>query len=496
MADVWEIAEYVESHPDNYDQRWRLCKKLYTAWEYRLALEHLLVLKNEWSDRLNVRRYLAATYYRLSRYEEAVTELEEIVVTWPKEATVHEQLARAYEKAGRRPDAIQQWEIVLEANPDHHFAKKALKGNKRAEQKEAEPTVNYMQNIMAPTSTGGTTECTCAKCGAQNGREFERCWQCHALLPATTPQSLPPKPIEEAQAKTLRSVSSTVPWTAVIGLTFVGMLTLAIYLSLSEYSTIQERGSEIPESVGQLLSAQLWQMRLIIAGLLLISWPLVLRLATGLLDIEVSDHNTLHVSGVFLTTLTYLMTWWSSGSPLLNLAIPILASFIVVFFAFGVSPLEAMTLWALQGILIVVIIVAPVAAMLGFGFLRETPALMQAAIDSEFASPTLVSGTAPVSFEFTPHQTKSAWLNELVQDVVITVEAESLEERMFVEILDGERTREYVQVKISPFKHVFTGAIPGRTYQLTIKTESQTPIEASASIRGVFTIPIEGEASQ
>lgn len=85
MADVWEIAEYVESHPENYDQRWRLCKKLYTAWEYRLALEHLLVLKNEWTQKANVRRYLGATYYRLSRYDEAVSELEEAVEIWPGE---------------------------------------------------------------------------------------------------------------------------------------------------------------------------------------------------------------------------------------------------------------------------------------------------------------------------------------------------------------------------------------------------------------------------
>ena len=54
MTDVWDIAQYVEAHPDNNEQRWRLAKKLYMAWEYRLALEHLQVLKNEWDRNINV----------------------------------------------------------------------------------------------------------------------------------------------------------------------------------------------------------------------------------------------------------------------------------------------------------------------------------------------------------------------------------------------------------------------------------------------------------
>ncbi|MEK7795771.1 MAG: hypothetical protein AAB353_14635, partial [Candidatus Hydrogenedentota bacterium] len=82
MADVWELQQWVEGHPDRFDQRWRLAKKLFLAWEYRLALEHLLVLKNEWDRRPNVVRYLAATYYRLGRYEEAIEELRAATQSW------------------------------------------------------------------------------------------------------------------------------------------------------------------------------------------------------------------------------------------------------------------------------------------------------------------------------------------------------------------------------------------------------------------------------
>ncbi len=71
MSDVWELAAYVEDHPGDHQQRWRLAKKLYAEREYLLALENLQVLNKEWTPKLNVQRYLAATYYRLGRYTEA-----------------------------------------------------------------------------------------------------------------------------------------------------------------------------------------------------------------------------------------------------------------------------------------------------------------------------------------------------------------------------------------------------------------------------------------
>ena len=96
MADLEELSQYVTSHPDDYAQRWRLAKKLYMAWEYNEAIKHLLILKKNWTRKLNVLRYLAATYYRLGRYMDAISELKEILQQWPSETAVWEQLARVY----------------------------------------------------------------------------------------------------------------------------------------------------------------------------------------------------------------------------------------------------------------------------------------------------------------------------------------------------------------------------------------------------------------
>ena len=122
MAEIWDIARYVEANPDDHEQRWRLAKKLYTAWEYRLALEHLQILKNEGQNRLNILRYLSATYYRLGRYEEATSELNAAIAVWPDEVGLYEQLARVLEIAGDHPGAASMWDKVLDLDPHHPMA--------------------------------------------------------------------------------------------------------------------------------------------------------------------------------------------------------------------------------------------------------------------------------------------------------------------------------------------------------------------------------------
>jgi tetratricopeptide (TPR) repeat protein len=122
MADIWDIARYVESNPDDHEQRWRLAKKLYTAWEYRLALEHLQILKNEGPERINILRYLGATYYRLGRYDEAIKELRSAIDSWPDEIGIYEQLARVLEIAGDHAGAAAMWDKTLELDPHHPMA--------------------------------------------------------------------------------------------------------------------------------------------------------------------------------------------------------------------------------------------------------------------------------------------------------------------------------------------------------------------------------------
>ena len=84
MADIASLTEHVEAHPGDYEQRWRLAKKLYEAHEYAVALEHLEILRDEWVAKINLVRYLAAVYYRLDRHADSIAALATAVRAWPR----------------------------------------------------------------------------------------------------------------------------------------------------------------------------------------------------------------------------------------------------------------------------------------------------------------------------------------------------------------------------------------------------------------------------
>lgn len=176
MADVDEIRAYVESHPDDHKQRWRLAKKLYNAWDYRSALEHLVQLREVWPDQVPVVRYLAATYYRLGKYDEAEAELTRALKEHPQEYSLLEQLAKVYEGGGRTDQAIETWTRVLEIKPSK-TAEEALERLGMA--------MGTMASTMATSATqeisshGNDTVIVCPHCGESNDVFTKRCSRCH-----------------------------------------------------------------------------------------------------------------------------------------------------------------------------------------------------------------------------------------------------------------------------------------------------------------------------
>jgi tetratricopeptide (TPR) repeat protein len=177
MADVDEIRAYVESHPDDHKQRWRLAKKLYNAWDYRSALEQLEKLREVWPDQVPVLRYLAATHFRLGQYDKAADLLVETIQDHPDDVSLMEQLAKVHEGAGQTEKAIDVWNRVM-----------ALKPSREAE--EALERLGMSMGTMASTFHGGAsgqevsdhgddTLINCPHCGAGNDVFSQRCARCH-----------------------------------------------------------------------------------------------------------------------------------------------------------------------------------------------------------------------------------------------------------------------------------------------------------------------------
>jgi len=228
MADVEEIRAYVESHPDDHKQRWRLAKKLYNSWDYRSALEQLQILKEVWPEQVPVMRYLAATYYRLGKYDEAAEILVEAIKDHPDDASLLEQLAKVHEGGGKTTKAVEVWTRVMELKPSK-TAEEALERLGMA--------VGTMASTMVSTVVdsensdhGDDTLIICPHCGAGNDVFSERCARCHGDFGQQQKDEFP----EEAPARI----------SAMAGLVFFASFVVVLALAVAAFYWISQLNSQ------------------------------------------------------------------------------------------------------------------------------------------------------------------------------------------------------------------------------------------------------------
>lgn len=188
MADADEIRVYLESYPDDHEQRWRLAKKLYEQREYTAALLELARLRKIWPDHVPVQRYLGATHFRLGQFTEAASVLEMAVARHPGDVLLLEQLAKTYEGAGRRHRAIDTWKLVLkfDASP------RAVEALDRLGVTANTPPPGAQASTVQELSThGDDTLMNCPHCGEPNDMFSERCWRCHGEFAVTQVHEAP-----------------------------------------------------------------------------------------------------------------------------------------------------------------------------------------------------------------------------------------------------------------------------------------------------------------
>lgn len=449
MTEIWDIARHVEEHPDDHEQRWRLAKKLYMAWEYRLALEHLQVLRNEWEHKVNVVRYLAATYYRLGRYPEAIQELEDAIEHWPDELGLREQLARVYEMAERRERAAEVWEGIGELDPQHPIAKSAVKRLRKRIEEGDQP--EHGEDLRLGDSDSGidlSEGFVCPSCGAQNSAEYDRCWQCHAALH----DSHPPKRASSRDSNPHKGASPSPETLGLIaGITVVVLMAFALYLSVVLLNTAQDT---IPTTLREFFDTRLAMTRVIWGVMLLVLWPAILWLTLTLLEARPTvPANLITLSGLALAALLYITTWLPAQVFLLIPFVPAVISLVLVVGAWGLPLRKATGVWALQ--LVLVALAAGLAFILADRFqgdrtlnpFRDLPALVQFARLS--TTPTiseLPSGVTPLQHDVTWPSTGSPWLDARAAETRFHVMRDEAGGPLKLEIQENGEVRLYEDI--------------------------------------------------
>lgn len=443
MTEIWDIARYVEEHPDDYEQRWRLAKKLYTAWEYRLALEHLQVLRNEWQQKLNVVRYLAATYYRLGRYDEAAGELRSAIETWPQEIGLREQLARVLEIAGEKLQAADVWETINGIDPHHPIAANAVK------RLRAKPDESAQEDLKLTDSDSGidlSPGRVCPNCGAQNSDEFERCWQCHALL--IPEQSTPhPTPLKQERRMPVLSPETLI---LIAGTVVLGLLTLSVYLSLRLLigSPAETGAARAVSTFEELYTREIGPSRVITGLVLLAGWPFALWTLLRVLKAPPIPVALVNVTGLLLAVLTYVASWLPPNLLSFVLILPALVSLAIIAGAFGLGAPRALNVWILHLALVLLITLATftLCESIRIGqFLNpasEIPAVLAYAHrQAEFKTPgtyTIPGEVLPITQQVQWQSTGSAWLDHHAGSVKFTVYSEAEPAALKFEINQGE----------------------------------------------------------
>ena len=426
-VDLEELSEYVFVHPDDYERRWTLAKKLYMAWEYNDALKHLLVLKKKWARKLNVLRYLAATYYRLGLYDEAIVELRGITEQWPGEVAVWEQLARVYEVAGRNADAANTWEQIVRISPSHPIAARSV-------QRLRTPSGDARRDDLRLRDSDSGIDLSpyriCKNCGAQNSDEFERCWQCHSALRN-----------EDVPIDSVHAVSSVKnnAWVRTLagGMSTVAALSMSVYVTLHTLREISVGSGSAYGPVYDALAEALLIPRILCAVVLAVAWPLALWTGFRVTGGRPLPWPSLCGAGLLLASISYLSMWapvpWLMYAPLA----PAAASLAVILVFSGASFGRGTSAWFAHGIIVLVAGVGAFAATAGIQPILQLHAIVDynekmLAVREPGSVPIFATNTAG-SRDVTWSPTGSTWLDQFGNTVIIKASLDGAEDTISAE---------------------------------------------------------------
>jgi hypothetical protein len=464
-ADIEDLSQYVAVNPGDNARRWTLAKKLYMAWEYNDALKHLLILKKNGTKKLNVLRYLAATYYRLGLYNEAIAELQEITRLWPSEVAVWEQLARVYEIAGRTADAAHTWEQVVRISPAHPTAARSVQ-RLRSTSDDAR-----REDLRLRDSDSGidiSPYRICQNCGAQNSDEFDRCWQCHGVLRDEGP------PIDSVHTARIPK-SREWMWTFAGGMATVAAISFGLYITLT---AIRRINHDIPSAYGpvyDVLAESLLVPRLVCALVLLIAWPFCISFGLRLAGTRPVRPQSLFGVGLFLAAVAYIAMWapvpWL---PYVALAPAVLSLALIVLLRAGRMS-QGIAAWILHGLMIVPVCGGTFVALAGIQPAMQLPAILRyEAAMSSLATPGSIaidaftkSGERFVQWT----TTGSSWLDLKGHRIVIEAEPKSAGAIVAMDLYMG--TTSVSQPGMSQ-NAIAASIIPDTPYRLSVSLPPET----------------------
>ena len=486
MADIEKLYKYVKKHPYHYVERWALAKKLYKTGQYEKAIRHLEILDRDWEPKVSLTRYLAATYSRLSRSEEAVQALKLGLKNFPDELPMLEQLSTMLKKTGKDEEALDILAKINEIDPNYRFpenAKRQLE-EKRLQKYRNAPGVS---KTVKPSTSG----ITCSKCGAQNKDDLLQCWQCKAGLTVVIRDGIedllsiktesddlvesrmtaisPPK-------KSEKSIHTFSIYMSILLAIFGGYLTYNV-LSLTE---LRESGYTISTTYQEWLYVDLINTRLGIGVLLLIFSPFILNGAYYIAGVNRFLREEIFAQSMLLFTSAYLLAWVPSIGFWGWLLILLFGTFCMLFYLFGQQWKILLSVSTIHWALVSALLGVSLIVFQGMGSLTQWPAILAYSSENDSRSVSTVEQSLPIAKTIQWESTGSAWLDEYFEQNIVHIKAKDAEGEPSYEIQlkgDDGSTIIYENILLSDRQFALDTLKAGVAYTLEIRSDTQSTLE-------------------
>ncbi|HIA47299.1 MAG TPA: hypothetical protein EYN96_04850 [Candidatus Hydrogenedentes bacterium] len=473
MAETWALTQYVEAHPDNQEQRWRLAKKLYKEEDYRLAIEHLQILSNEWKDKSGIPRYLAATYMRLGRAEEAVGVLEESIETWPTDAKMLEQLAMVYESSGRKENAAVAWAEVLKQNPGHTFAIKA--GRSIVRQLKKDHQDRTASNPTGRVGSAGNVV-VCARCGAENTPEQLSCMKCNFGL------DLVADIVGEHSEDTPEPLNIFPPLaklSIVAGLIYGGYKTNSV-LSLEPSTDVV---FEFRKTLLEVITVDMITTRIVLGLALLIAWPFFNQSAQYAAGVGRIRTDSALLQSMVFAVLAYALSWLPGVGVTAWIVIMLGFTLAVTIGVFWKRWGQAAQVWALQCMFVAILMTTVLGAMHGTNLVRELFAVESFVREHPTMSSLELSAETPFSQELRWESTGSSWVDEFGDIVGIRFQMSpaAISSNLKIEFGSDESVILYQRLVGTDMILSAENIEPDKVYTLRLKADEPTSVTVTVA---------------
>lgn len=483
-----DLLDYVDKNPKDYEKRWKLAKKLYQNKDYTLALEHLIVLKNEWEPHINVYRFLSATLYRLGKFDECIEELKKALEKWDKEPGLYEQLGRALISAGKIEEAKKVYEKLVEICPDHKWAQSAITRiqsflDKKHMRKTPFPFMFSSDFDLLPESI-------CKRCGTENKGYIDRCWKCgESLTLETTPPDLRSTEIH------LNPLVMLTPEiiSLLLGLVTISFISVNIFMSI-KFALENYKSVHVSLTFWDIYRYELFPARVITSIVLLFISPVFVKLGLNITGLrEKIPYNLIILTGLIIASFIDLASWLPKPLFLWGFILVPIFSFLVILGTFAISLLKTLNLCLFQVFMLfisTVIIFSTVESHILNTFVNpftQIPAVARFFKNQYIQPPHIVEIKSPdgspqiknISFE----TTGSYWLDRRANKIKMDLFLDDKDTFTF-EVNKGETKPIIYEKDLLDKWSAYCSVNTNEIFTFKISTENKTPF--TARIQSLF----------